>query len=156
MIEPSEQVAANVGTGVEMVIPADVSHLALVRAVVSAVAELEAALDKDRVHDLALVVSEATTNAIQAHQKAGLTHPVRVWCQAANNEVTVVIHDQGQGFDPDSLPKMPPADSPERLQHESGLGVALIRMLSDEAEIHSSSEGTEVRLILHASAPKSV
>ena len=138
---------------VEIVIPADVAHVAFVRTIVSAVAELEPALDENRIYDLAMVVTEATTNAIKAHQSAGLTHPVRVWCRAYDNTVTVVIHDEGPGFDPGSLPEMPSPESQERLYHESGLGVALIQMLSDESEIRSGPDGTEVRLILHASPP---
>ncbi len=135
-----------------MTIPANVAYVSFVRAVVSAAAELEPALDSRRLEDLALVVTEAATNAIEIHQESGLSRPIRVWCRAADDAVTVVIHDQGPGFDPESLPEMPPPESPERLLHESGLGVALMKMLADESEFRSGPDGTEVRLIVHASA----
>jgi anti-sigma regulatory factor (Ser/Thr protein kinase) len=39
---------------------------------------------------------------------------------------------------------------PRRLEHESGLGLTLIRSLTDEAEIRSSPSGTAVRLVVYA------
>ncbi len=140
------------GIEISLSVPADVIFVPFIRQIVSAAAELEPALDEDRIADLALVVTEAATNAVEAHIEAGLTHHIRIWCQAKDNAVTLVIHDQGPGFDPDSLPALPPPESPDRLLHESGLGVTLMRMLADESEFQSGPDGTEVRLILHASA----
>ena len=135
-----------------MEIPADVAYVAFVRSVVSAAAVRIPAFSEDRVSDLALVVTEGVTNAVTAHRKMGLNEPVRVRCWVSGDAVAVVIEDKGPGFDPDALPRMPPPESPERLRRESGLGVALMEMLSDEADIRSGRSGTEVRLVLHASA----
>ena len=43
--------------------------------------------------------------------------------------------------------------SPERLHHERGLGIPLMRTLTDVAEITSSHDGTSVRLVLFHDPP---
>jgi len=137
--------------GIEIEVPADLVHLSFVRAVVTAVAEDQPAMNGDRVHDLALVVTEATTNAIQAHQRAGVSEPVRVRCRAGRDSVTVVVNDRGHGFDPDDLPEMPPPESPERLKRESGLGLHLMRSLAAEPRIRSTAAGTQLRPVVRRS-----
>ena len=46
---------------------------------------------------------------------------------------------------------MPESTDPDRLRHEHGLGIPLIRVLADEAEITSSEGGTTVRLVVYHS-----
>ena len=41
-----------------------------------------------------------------------------------------------------------PVDTPERLHHERGLGVPLMRTLADEVEFRAEGGGTTVRLVL--------
>lgn len=135
---------------VRLEIPAQVEYVSFVRVVVAAAAELAPALDADRVEDLKVAVSEATTNAVEAHGLTGSIDRIRIAIEAGDNEMSVEVHDRGVGFDPDTLPAMPPADSPERLSHEAGLGVQLMSRLVDETEISSSAEGTVVRLVLRA------
>ena len=60
----------------------------------------------------------------------------------------VEVADHGPGFDAGSVPDLPPVETPERLDHESGLGVALMRRLADEAVVESGPNGTVVRLTL--------
>ena len=139
-------------TETEMVIPADFAHVAFVRSVVSASADLVPTFSEDRIYDLTLVLTEAVTNAIRAHHEIGITMPVRVGCQVVDDTVTLVVKDKGPGFNPDSLPAMPPLDSLGRLHHESGRGVELMELLADETAIRSGPDGTEVRLVMRADA----
>ena len=132
-------------------IPARAEFVSFVRVVVAAAAELEPHMDFDRIDDLRVAVSEATTNAIGAHLGHLNDERIRIQCNLAEDEVAVVIHDEGLGFDPEDLPNLPSPDSPDRLLHESGLGVPLMRMLADEAEIVSNDAGTDVRLVLYSS-----
>ncbi len=132
-------------------IPARVEFVSLVRVVVAAVAELQPNLDKDRIEDLKVAVSEATTNAIEAHGLSGSIDRIHVRCFVADDEVSVVVHDRGFGFDPDAISELPPPESPERLAHEAGLGVRLMTKLADESEIRSSPQGTDVRLVVYTS-----
>ena len=57
----------------------------------AAAAELEPTLEPLRIDDLRVAVSEATTNAIQAHIRSGCTRPVRVTCRCAGGRVSVVV-----------------------------------------------------------------
>ena len=132
-------------------IPARTDYVSFVRVVVAAAAELEPHMDDERIEDLRVAVSEAPTTAIDAHVRHDSTDRIRVQCNLAEDQVAVVIHDEGVGFDPDDLPELPPPESPERLLYESGLGVPLMRMLADESEIVSHEGGTDVRLVVYSS-----
>ncbi len=131
---------------IEIEIPPRPDYVSLVRVVVAAAAELESGLEPLRVDDLRVAVSEATTNAIQAHNRSGCTRPVRVCCRCSDGTVVVTVRDEGPGFDVDALPEMPPPESEARLGRESGMGISIMRALADDSSIDSSSEGTEVRL----------
>ena len=135
---------------IEIEIPARADYVSLVRLVVAAAAELEPPLEPSRIDDLRVAVSEATTNAIQAHIRSGCTRPVRVCCRRPDGQVSVVVRDEGPGFDADSLPEMPPPESPARLRQESGMGISIIRTLADECDIRSGPHGTEVSLVLNS------
>ena len=134
---------------IEIEIPPRPDYVSLVRVVVAAAAELEPSLEPARVDDLRVAVSEATTNAIQAHIRSGCTRPVKVSCTRSGGQVSVLVSDEGPGFDADALLAAPPAESPVRLGRESGMGISIIRTLADELQISSSSHGTEARLILN-------
>jgi len=58
------------------------------------------------------------------------------------SQAVIVIHDEGPGFDPNSLPD--PTD-PENLDRVCGRGVLLMRTFMDE--VHFNSRGNEVTLI---------
>lgn len=137
------------GEVVELEIPARAEFIALARLVVSTMAQSDGTLSTERVDDLKLAVSEACTNAIEAHGAADTTERVLVRCQAGLSGVEVCVEDRGGGFDPASLPDHPPVTDPARLEFERGLGIPLIRALVDEVEFTSSGQGTAVRLIVH-------
>lgn len=134
---------------VTLEIPARPEFLGLVRAVVAAAANVESDFRDGRVEDLRLAVSEATTNAIEAHQLIGLDNRISVQAAMSGDRIEVVVRDQGPGFDPDALEAMPEPDTPERLFFEHGLGIPLMKRLTDESDISSSDEGTTVRLVIY-------
>ena len=137
------------GADVELRIPARAEHLGLVRVVVTALAESSGQLDGSRLDDLRLLVSEACANAVEAYNRRGRPGaPIRVRCSAHVGQVVVEIEDEAGGFDLDSLVPHPPVDTPERLHHERGLGIPLMKTLADAAEFESDSEGTTVRLVI--------
>jgi serine/threonine-protein kinase RsbW len=127
-------------------VPARAENLALVRVVVTSLAETCGHLADQRLDDLRLVVSEACANAVEAYGRVGRTGaPVVVRCRARLGRIEVDIHDEAGGFDPNRLQPHPPVEAPERLQHERGLGVPLMRELA-EAEFVPEGDGTTVRL----------
>jgi len=137
-------------TGDEVVlrVPARAEHLALVRLVVTSLAEALGELAGARLDDLRLAVSEACANAVEAYGRVGRQGAaVEVRCTARPGRVVVEVHDEAGGFDPARLQPHPPVDAPERLEHERGLGVPLMRELA-EAEFVPEGNGTTVRLVV--------
>jgi len=132
-------------------VPARTEFVSLVRLVVASAAELGPDMALERVEDLRVAVSEAATNAVDAQAESGSTSRIGISCSVSEDKVVVRIHDEGGGFDPDSVPALPEPESPERLEHESGLGVYLMRALADETEITSTPSGTDVQLVVYSS-----
>lgn len=121
----------------------------MVRSVLSTALEAEPVLKQEQLQDLRLALSEATTNAIESHKKAKSDAPVGIRISVTDKKVTVRVSDQGGGFDPDKLKKHPPVTDPERLEYERGLGVTLMRRLTDDCTIVSGKTGTTVTLVIH-------
>jgi serine/threonine-protein kinase RsbW len=137
------------GGVVELEIPARAEYLSLARLVVAAAASLEPTFADERIDDLRIAVSEATTNAIEAHTDLSSNERIVVRCDLGEDRIEVEVLDQGLGFDPADEGEMPDADDPDRLEYERGLGIPLMRTLTDEAEIRSSADGTAVRLVVY-------
>lgn len=132
---------------IELTIPPLTEYVSLVRLLVSGAAQLHPHFAVERIEDLRVAVSEATTNAIRAHQKVANKTQIAINCTVARKQLEVIIKDRGGGFNFDALPDLPDPSSPERLKHESGMGLRLMRMLADESEIKPSPRGTMVRLV---------
>lgn len=71
-----------------------------------------------------LALEEAVVNAIRHGHRGDTTKRVEVRFQISEQQLLVEIHDQGPGFDPDSLPD---PLAPENLERPGGRGVFLIR-----------------------------
>ena len=134
---------------VELEIPARPDYLAVARLVVAAAASVEPRFRDERIEDLQILVSEATTNAIEAHADLSSDERILIRCNLGGEGIEVEVLDRGGGFDPDDVTAPPPAEHPERLHHEGGLGLPLIRVLADEADIHTADGGTAVRLVVY-------
>ena len=131
-----------------MEIPPSLDYLAVVRLVVATAASLDPPLPDSRLDDLRLAVTEACSNAIKAHREDAADDPVVVVCRLDPDRFQVNIRDRGPGFDPDELSALPDPADPKRLQHESGLGVPLIRVLTDEVSFEPGGDGTIVSMTL--------
>ena len=147
---------------VELEIPAKPEYLALARLLVAAAVASDPLFPDDRLDDLRLAVSEACTNAIEAQARAAIeqatsnggeagAEPIQIRCQLEVEQVSVEVVDHGQGFDLASLSEHPPVTDPSRLDYERGLGIPLIRILTDEVEFRPSPNGTSVRRVLYSS-----
>jgi serine/threonine-protein kinase RsbW len=134
---------------VELAFPPSHEYLDLARMVVTTAAALDPMFPDGRVSDLRLAVSEACTNAIEAQQRLERDDSVLVRCSLADDRVSVEVEDRGGGFTVDSIPHLPDATDPERLRHEHGLGIDLIRSVADEVVFEAVDEGTLVRLVVY-------
>lgn len=132
----------------ELHIPPRPEYVAIVRLVVSSLASDRRALADERVDDLKLAVSEACTNAIEAHAAIGEADPISITVLEGEERMEVEIADHGPGFDPDALASHPPVTDPERLNFERGLGIPLIKTLVDAVEFVPTDDGTLVRMTL--------
>lgn len=99
--------------------------------------------------EIGLAVRESLANAV-VHGNCG-DPGKKVVLEAKLNDTGVVIavHDEGKGFDPDSLPD---PRNPENLLRQSGRGVFLMKNCMDEVIMQRlASSGMEVRMIKHLS-----
>jgi len=138
---------------VELEIPARPAYLSLARQVVAAIAAVEPRFRNDRIDDLRVAVSEATTNAVEAHADesgAGRIH-LRCSLDVDGDRITVEVRDEAGGFDPGAVPVVPAPDDPDRLAYEHGLGIPIMRQMADETEIRPTDGGTAVRLVVYRS-----
>lgn len=133
---------------VELRIPPQPEHLALVRLVVERTAAVGASLPPRRVDDLRLAVSEACANALDALSAVGSDAPVEICIEPAERSLSVTVTDHAGGFDLDALEPIPPATHPARLRHERGLGISIMRSLVDEVAFTRTADGTAVRLVV--------
>jgi len=140
------------GDHIELVLPARPEFLAMVRAIVTLIAETGSKLPGPRIDDLRLAVTEAFANAIDAERRKpdDDRHAVVVRCDLDADLVAVEVHDEAGGFDPEALTPHPDVTKPARLQFERGLGIPLMRELTDELEFRAEGGGTTVRLVLTA------
>ncbi len=140
---------------ISLAIPAQPEYLSLVRAVVAAAAALDPGLGDDRIEDLRIAVSEATTNAIEAHANLGSDERITIRCDLDEDRIEVEVQDHVEtGFDLDNLAIPGPLDEPGRLEYEGGFGIPLMRVLADEMNIRSLDHGTAVQLVVYASPTK--
>jgi serine/threonine-protein kinase RsbW len=133
---------------IELEIPPRAEYVGLARLVVSSLASTRRTLADDRIDDLKLALSEACTNAMEAHSGQAAGEPVVVRWAEADDRLEVEVEDRGPGFDPSTLPEHPPVTDPERLNFERGLGIPLIRSLVDEVAFARAERGMAVRMVM--------
>ncbi len=134
------------GELVRLELPPRPEMLRLARQVTASVAA-SAGLDAEQRDSLAVAVSEACTNALEAHLQARRSEPVGVQWRPLPDGLEVTVEDRGGGFDPDALAPRPPSDHPGHLDVERGWGLSLMRALVDELAIERTPHGTRVRLV---------
>jgi len=133
-------------------IPARPEYLSLVRSLVVEAAETDTNLTQERVEDFKVAVSEAATNAIEAHARACCDESIRIRCKITEDRLEFHIADRGFGFYPNQIQVLPEPDDPSRLNYERGLGIYLMQVLSNDVEIKSGPDGTQVCLSIQLPA----
>lgn len=106
---------------------------------------VELGLDQEKINGLLLAVTEATTNAIIHGNKNNKLKMVRISVFVEGKDISIVIKDEGKGFDPSIIPD--PTD-PENLLKDSGRGLYLMRVYMDGLSYNQTPEGTETILKL--------
>jgi serine/threonine-protein kinase RsbW len=105
----------------------------------------ELGFDEDDLHRIGMSVRECMVNAVVHGNRYNLRKKVRLTITRAPDRLAIVIADEGEGFDLDSLPD-PLAN--ENLLRHSGRGLLLIQAFMDEFQMRSREpKGTEVKMV---------
>jgi serine/threonine-protein kinase RsbW len=93
--------------------------------------------------DVRTALYEAMANAVTHGNHENAKKTVRVRCRYDGAQcVSIVVSDEGQGFDPRTVPD---PTQPENLESEHGRGIFLMKAYMDEVRYEKG--GTEVHLV---------
>jgi len=136
-----------IGELVCLELPAQPEFVGVARSVVAAVASVLDGIDDDRLEDLRVAVSEACTNAVEAHRRDAVDDRVVVRCTATDDHLEVSIEDRSDGLDPAKV-EPPAASDALSGAAERGWGLQLIEALVDEVTFRETDGGTAVDLVI--------
>lgn len=134
-------------------IPALPAFVGVARVVVASVATTVDGIADDRLEDLRIAVSEACTNALEAH--AGDGPDQRIVLRCTLDDTALAVHIEDHGAQAGSAPERSGAAAgDDESAAERGWGLQLIRALVDDAAFATPVDGTgaAVRLLVHRSA----
>jgi serine/threonine-protein kinase RsbW len=101
--------------------------------------------EEEELHQLGMAVRESMVNAVVHGNRYNSRKKVHVSVTRARDRLTIVITDEGEGFDPSCVPN-PLAE--ENLLRQSGRGLLLIQAFVDEFQVRCvQPRGTEVRMV---------
>lgn len=100
-------------------------------------------LDDEIKNNLSLSLSEAASNAMVHGNKLDPKKYVDIIITVGDNKIEVVIKDEGNGFDPSSVPD---PTAPENLLKDSGRGIHIMKTFLENIRYNFTDSGTEVIL----------
>lgn len=128
------------GAGVvALTIPARAEFIALCRLALAGLAGIRP-LAPEVVADLKLALTEACSNSVRHAYAEGREGFVEIRYELGEDRIWVEVCDDGHGFDPVIVER-----SPEEID-EGGLGIAIIRAVTDELDITRGPGGQGSRL----------
>jgi len=126
--------AAALQTSIRLTIPAKAEYITLGRLALTGIARLRP-LDAEDLGDLKLALTEACTNSVKHAYGAG-GGTVGITYELYDDRLVVEVVDHGEGFGP-AAGDAPDGDG----LGESGLGLAIIKAVSDDLEIAEGDDG---------------
>jgi serine/threonine-protein kinase RsbW len=129
-------------------IPALPAFVGVARVVVVSVATTVDGIADDRLEDLRIAVSEACTNAVEAHAEDGAHQRIVLRCTLADDALTVEIAGEGTAAAGGGT------GADDEARAESGWGLQLIRALVDDVTFSMAEQGngSSVRLLVQRTA----
>jgi serine/threonine-protein kinase RsbW len=126
---------------VRLTIPAKAEYITLVRLALSGLSRLRP-LSEEALGDLKLAVTEACTNSVR-HGYVNGEGTVEILYELQPDRFVVEVSDDGPGFDPSGDRPM------EENLAEGGLGIAIIKAVSDEFEAgeRTAGHGSKLRFV---------
>ena len=125
-------------------IPARAEYITLSRLALTGLGQLRQIGD-GTMADLKLALTEAVSNSVRHAYGPDGDGNVDVVYELHPDRLTIRVVDDGEGFDPEEEPGLPASGE----LSEGGLGIAIIRSIADEFEIHSSpgQRGSTLRFV---------
>jgi serine/threonine-protein kinase RsbW len=123
------------GSLVRLTIPAKAEYITLGRLALAALARVRP-LSDEALSDLKLALTEACTNSVRHAYRDDRRGLVEIRYELRSDRLVVEVADDGSGFD---LTRSPEPEEDEL--SEGGLGMAIIRAVSDEVEVEERSTG---------------
>jgi serine/threonine-protein kinase RsbW len=103
---------------------------------------------KDRIDDLKTAIAEACINAIEHGNKFDENTKVGVTFATDESSLQVIVHDEGDGVDPQKIPKK--RVDKDGMPRRRGYGVFLISNLVNEFTIEKQPDkGNDVKMLIH-------
>ncbi|MDQ4081912.1 MAG: ATP-binding protein [Actinomycetota bacterium] len=124
---------------VALSIPAKAEYVALCRLALTGLARLRK-IGPERLADLKLALTEACSNSIRHAYAEGREGVVDVRYELTAERIAIEVADTGQGFDTTARPGGDPLD-------EGGLGLAIIRAVTDELGIEYDGHVSRLRFV---------
>jgi anti-sigma regulatory factor (Ser/Thr protein kinase) len=98
---------------------------------------------EEKIGEAKLLVAEAVVNALE---HAGEKNPtVRVEFTMTTKELVIYVRDYGKGFEPASV-EQPDISKKLGSNNKRGWGLMLMKSMSDDFRIESSSRGTKITI----------
>jgi serine/threonine-protein kinase RsbW len=126
---------------VHLTIPAKAEYITLVRLALTGLWRLRS-FSEEALGDLKLAVTEACSNSVRHAYGEGREGIVQIDYELHADRLVIEVSDDGAGFDPEQW-----AEERGELT-EGGLGLAIIRSLTDELETGAGDDGQGSRLRL--------
>jgi len=139
----------------ELTTPSHTENLEMIRNFISQLAQ-KAGLDEMTAMEIEVAVEEACANVIKHAHKSDEAKPLRLQIKIDEQKLTVLVRDQGQGFDPKKLDEQ---NARELLAKPKpgGRGILMMKMLMDEVHFEAGKgKGMQVRLIKYLAGPQKV
>lgn len=128
----NDSISTNV---VSLVIPAKAEYIALGRLALTGLLR-PLAVEPEVIADVKLALTEACSNSIRHAYEDGREGEVEIRYELLASNLAVEVSDEGGGFDPTLL------ESDQSELDEGGLGIAIIRAVTDDLSIGPRSGGT--------------
>jgi serine/threonine-protein kinase RsbW len=106
--------------------------------------------DDDEVYWLVTALREALANAVRHGNRAQPEREVRVDCTIEDRTVTIRVEDEGDGFDPATIPD---PTNPENLLRPSGRGIFYMQQFMNRVEFSRAANGGTAVLMVKELQP---
>ena len=122
------------------------SEISNIRKIETVIDELssELKINRDAYGKILVATLEAVNNAIIHGNKTDNTKFVKVGFNMDNSNLAITVEDEGNGFNPNSIPD---PTAPSNIENLHGRGVYLMTNLADDIEFNSN--GNQVKMIFN-------